>query len=510
MPVLAADGSAGARAWAVALRAQRALADPEAGVEPNEAALEELARAGTDAREPASLACAHAARARLLSLDPDGLERIAALHRTTGDEGWAAVTAGWAHALSHAGGETRAAADVAHESGNARGDAALVLEAASLRAAAALVGGDLDAALTLARRASRMARTESIPQEEYLANLLLARVRRLTGKPHLGTLILSALLRVASPPWRPWLTWELLLAQGTGSTGVPELAAGRAERATTALASMLDRAWSGDADGYRAACDDAIGATFGHGLLAHDVDMLAAAIDPRVVPSEGSALAAWCAGESDEVPDGLHGVCPTGGSAVGAPEAAFVFAAPDERPRRMLAIGLGLARVTLGADALPAAKGRQARTESTLAALALAGTTGIAEEELFRRVYGFAYDPVMHRGVRDVLYHRVRERIGNLGRLERGDGVARLVLDARVLVPDPRSSPPPEHQILVVLARVQHASAKDAAQALGIPLRTAQEALGRLAEDGACHVEKKGKKLEYRLEDTTFAEPTRF
>lgn len=54
-----------------------------------------------------------------------------------------------------------------------------------------------------------------------------------------------------------------------------------------------------------------------------------------------------------------------------------------------------------------------------------------------------------------------------------------------------------------------HASAKEAAEALGTPVRTSQDALRRMVDDGACRAEKRGRKLVYHVEDTTFLEPTK-
>ena len=56
--------------------------------------------------------------------------------------------------------------------------------------------------------------------------------------------------------------------------------------------------------------------------------------------------------------------------------------------------------------------------------------------------------------------------------------------------------------------RTETVPAKDAAKLLGIPVRTAQDGLRRLVDDGVCRAEKVGRRLEYHLEDTTFREPT--
>jgi DNA-binding transcriptional ArsR family regulator len=128
---------------------------------------------------------------------------------------------------------------------------------------------------------------------------------------------------------------------------------------------------------------------------------------------------------------------------------------------------------------------------------------------LFRSIYGFEYEPAVHQNVRNTLYHRIRSRLGELGELERVDDAVRVTLFEPLIIPDPRCSPPPEVDLLRVLARWGHASAREAAEHLGIPLRTAQKALRRLADDGACRREQKGRHIVYHLEDTTFAEPTR-
>jgi hypothetical protein len=51
-------------------------------------------------------------------------------------------------------------------------------------------------------------------------------------------------------------------------------------------------------------------------------------------------------------------------------------------------------------------------------------------------------------------------------------------------------------------------SAEHAAQRLGVPLRTVQALLAQLVEEGECHADKNGRRVQYRVEDTTFSEPT--
>jgi len=47
-------------------------------------------------------------------------------------------------------------------------------------------------------------------------------------------------------------------------------------------------------------------------------------------------------------------------------------------------------------------------------------------------------------------------------------------------------------------------SAADAARVLGLPLRTVQSALAELVAEGICRVERQGRNVSYRVEDTTF------
>jgi hypothetical protein len=108
-----------------------------------------------------------------------------------------------------------------------------------------------------------------------------------------------------------------------------------------------------------------------------------------------------------------------------------------------------------------------------------------------------------------VLYHRVRARLAPIAELRVTASRAVLVHEHPLVVPDPRCSPPPEHSVLRELAKVGHLSPKEAAERMGLGLRNVQRALRQLAEDGMCRPERVGRHLEYYLEDTTFAEPTR-
>ena len=79
--------------------------------------------------------------------------------------------------------------------------------------------GERETAVDVARRAARMAQADCLPQEQYLAAMTLARVRRQAGHPHLTTRILQRLRECASTPWQRWIGWEATLVDPVGAAG---------------------------------------------------------------------------------------------------------------------------------------------------------------------------------------------------------------------------------------------------------------------------------------------------
>ena len=187
---------------------------------------------------------------------------------------------------------------------------------------------------------------------------------------------------------------------------------------------------------------------------------------------------------------------------------AYVLARPHDVPRRILALALPLAVGTERERALRRDTRQQGRADTAIAVLTLAGASGLADEAFFRATYGFEYVPGQHRGVFDVLKHRIRKQLGGYSKLQR-EG-ERNVLDhgGPAVVPDPRCCQPLSDVVLRALA-AGSATAKDLARRLQIPLRTAQLALKQLVEEGACLSTRQGRQITYVLEDTTFSEPTR-
>ncbi|AKF08051.1 hypothetical protein [Sandaracinus amylolyticus] len=374
----------------------------------------------------------------------------------------------------------------------------LVVDAASLAGLARLASGDVASGVKAARRASRMARTESIPLCEALAHLVLARARRASGHAHLALRITRALGALPVTSHGAWLAFEHALAGGSASSlARDELAA--------ALHAWCDAAESGD----RARFDDATRvlqarAASAPPFLRDDVDALVLACDPQRDP-HGSPLESFLLGATSEIPPALHGIATTRGI---ASESAILYALQHRAsaPRRV--VRLGRALVLDGVPALQQSRRHQGRAETVIATLLLAGPRGLDEAECFRAVYGFEFVPEIHRGALDVALHRAREWLGGIAHLERQGSHVRLEAERGLVCPDPRAGRSLADKILAALAEDRGRSAKELAEAVGAPLRAAQAALAALVEDGACEARRAGRVLEYHLEDTTFSEPT--
>ena len=390
------------------------------------------------------------------------------------------------------------------------GDAATVIGVAVCRALDAEADGDFPRALAAARRASRMARTEAMPQQEYLANVVLARSRRLVGHPHLAARILRSLLDIASAQWRPWLAWELLLAGATElakelceGSGDPDL-----YRVTRGALRLLDRAAEGDVGGFELEAEALVLAAGGSRRLGDDSRALLGALRPRLDRIRpGSALWRWAVGQTDGAPRGLQGLSAALSGASQMKGALVLVAVGPDHAHRVLAPGHRL----LGANyrRLAQSQRQQGRLDTMVAVLALAGREGLRTEALFARVYGFAYDPEIHKGALRKLLARVADWVSACGALHHEADRHWLTVRTPILVADPRCAPPVDVRVLGMLATGGTTSARDAARRLKVPLRTAQAALQSLLEDGSCRRVRSGNRVSYQIEDTTFSEPTR-
>lgn len=388
------------------------------------------------------------------------------------------------------------------------GDAALVVECAALRALAQTQAGDLEEAKTLARRASRMGRTEAIFEPECTAHLVLARVRRLTGYPHLATRILRTLWDRTPSRFYGWLSWELWMAGAREEGFLLPGSALAFHRAADALHRLLSAADAGDAEGYREAADRLEVAVAELPPFAAEVRALLDANDPARAEAAAD-VEAWCRGRVDEAPSALHGVVTRDGAAPEDESAiAYVHAVPGGSARRITRLGWTLIDRS-ATTALPQSRRKQGRNETIVAALALAGPEGLPEAELFETAYEFAYVPETHGSSFGVALHRARKYADGVARIHHEASRVTLEVDRPVLIPDPRCKKPLSDKLLCAIADHRGASPRDIAQAVGVSLRIAQSTLASLSAEGSCVAKKKGRELVYEVEDTTFSEPTR-
>ncbi len=350
-----------------------------------------------------------------------------------------------------------------------------------------------------------MAAAEGRPQAQYLANTVLARMRRLSDRPHFSLRILHALRRVASTPWHPWLDWELRLAgdHTTRGDSGPHLA----------LDFVLDAARRGDRDAFDEHAEALDAATRGFAPAHRDAHALLFCLDGRRSLDVGSEsfrvdAEAWRAGREPMPPNGIQALCLAEPDREADDAVAFVVAEPDGTSHRILQMGLPIVDDLDARFRLAQSSRKRGRVETAAASLLTAGES-IDEMLLFRWVYGFAYRDGVHEGVLDVVLHRLRTQLGDHGEVTRHGNEVSLRCHTPLLVPDPRCSQTLDDRVLAQLGRRGRASAQQAADALELPLRTVQRALKRLAAEGLCVKERSGRAVEYRLEDTTFSEPTR-
>ncbi len=411
----------------------------------------------------------------------DALRRRAYEHWLLAEEG--ALTAATQGALRDLESEARRA-----------GRASLVLELACLQTLALIESGAMAEAVAVGRRASRMARTEKQPQHQYLANLALARVRRVSGYPHFAIRILTSLGAVVSPPWLEWVHSELALCGAPVVEGaeVP----GRAAIWRLAMRSA--------AEGDREAFDGAIGSLAqdpGARMVREDARAFRSTVDPQSSPD--ASTTEWRAGAVDAVPHGLVAVA----DALSPKPAtsACVVVDPSGRATRISSLGLAL----LPDVPIEQPTGSRGRAASGFPVLGAAGGDGLRDTELFEAVFGFPFDKVLHQNSLNLMIHRMRKLLVPSATIERDGDRVQLHAGQTLWIADPRCDRPVEDQLLRIMGRSRDGtSARSLAGALGVPLRSAQALLEKLTHDGECRRVGAGRDTVYRVEDTTFSEPT--
>jgi hypothetical protein len=542
VPHLAQSRAPEPQAWRLALGAIRWSFDPGAGLEPSIEAAARAAEASAPAAAIVARVCAVMERVAFCTFDRPRLSAWIGLHGTAAARGAGNrdsrdsedITLSAARLLERLlAGKTAGLDELAKalfDTASRQSAGAEVIESTVIRALLALSAGALGDAIDLGRRASRMAQSEALSQPEYLANITLARVRRYSGRPHLALHILAALRRVAPRSWSGWIGWETLLAGGKASTAAapdqPDGVEPPSANAERCLRDFLDAARAGVRPAFVTATDNLESAAGIWPHLAGEVAALLAALDPtrETIPD---SMAAWCRGDNATIPYGLHGVgIPQDAEPQTETTTAYVLAQPGERGRRFLFPGLPLAprAQMLARDSVSSG----ARTETGIAALALAGEGGTSRDGFFRSVYGFPFVAYRHRAVLDVLCHRMRGLLGESGEIRREGGDAgaangpaveappspsagpslALVLNQAIIVPDMRCVLPTADRVLRALAIMGATSASAAAESLRMPLRTVQAVLQQLVAEGACTIERDGRRVAYRIEDTTFTEVT--
>ncbi|MEM9193993.1 MAG: hypothetical protein AAGF12_32760 [Myxococcota bacterium] len=378
-------------------------------------------------------------------------------------------------------------------SGSAPKDAVGRIEYSVQEALFAIEEGSIADAVQTARRAMRMARTEQLVFSEYLAALALARARRYQGRPHLALRILGSLDRVLPRPWHGWLGWEQALAGievGRDGWG-----------ATMALRSMLSAA----SDGSRAELERHMGTAIDFAPIRRERDALIEVLDwSREVARRTKP---WVRGTTLEPPGPIVGLTVPSVESDGLERAGVLIVVAGKVRRRILRAGAALvpnASIAVDSYAL-----NQRRPLELLAVVACAGLDGIAEEELFREIYGFQFQKSQHGGLFRTLVHRARAALPEGAALERRDG--RMVVESSVpiVLPDPRCVVSLEALILRALAeRGGQASSREIAEVLGVSARTVQLTLRGLIDEGVCDTVGRGRGATYVLEDTTFSQPT--
>lgn len=519
------------QAWRWALGAWQLAFGIDAAVVPSPAAVGDLSSEDPEVRRVGSLAATLMQRASVARFDAAALHAWVDVHARVVPAGFAegqlAVRAGrlWQRLLAGPQPGQSSESDEAEalfDQASALRSAPLVIESMVLRAFSAMAYAQVDEALDMARRASRMSQAEGLPQYEYLAHIVLARLRRHSGRAHLALHILTALGRVASDLWFPWIAWETLLAGGDSSPLLERLAHLRrdspAGAAVRALAALLHAARTGDREGFASAAANVNRALGVSRLLRHDVETLAALLDVRRETRDPDVLA-WRRGDVHATPAGVHGISsaaglPSSTEAIGDSILAYVVADPawpGGRGGRVLGPGLALDPVLAASPTVQSDANLGTRPDIGLSVLALAGTDGASRDEFFRATYGFPFVPGRHQAVLDVLTHRMRARLADVGTIRRTSPppVFALVLTKPIAVPDHRCQLPIAEQVLRVIAGRGTASAQEAAETLRMPLRTVQTALRQLVSDGSCSPQRSGPRVAYRIQDTTFTEVTR-
>lgn len=355
------------------------------------------------------------------------------------------------------------------------------------RALLHLEHGLIEDALRLARQASRMARSEGVLCAEYLANIVLARTRRASGLPHLAGRILRTLHSVMPESLMGWLRWEMSLCA---------MPLKNPTNISVAMAALQ----ANDLTRFRSAC--VLGEADTPDFVARDGRDVQASFDV-LATCEQTRVEGWCKLEEAALPAAVVGLCDV---ELEADAVAYVVVSPNRLARRVMRQALN---EVANVHRLQDSSRSHIRADAAICALAQASTHGLDDPHLFFAVYGFEYEQERHGATLRQLIQRVRARLEEFAEVTRAEHRYQLTPARDFAVPDPRCALQlDEHILRSVATSSDPVSAKDVASRLHVALRTVQVAFRRLLDEGACTTERIGRTVAYRVEDTTFQEPT--
>lgn len=356
--------------------------------------------------------------------------------------------------------------------------------------------GAIDDATLAARTASRRARILRQRAYRYLAGLCLAHARRRSGRPHLAVRILSALEPIIPDAYRGWLVLEQI-ATGHVRPDPVEPTSCVASELAIAAAALVRAAARSDRSAFDDAAQRLEAPVF---VAAETLQVLPSLLDPmrEDVPPDAHD---FLFGRDPRIPRGLE-LLAAGLDVASWPVA--VHRPAHGPPRRVVSAGLGLAADELAL--VPASRLRQGRTDVAAAVLALCPAS-MSEDAFFRETFGMRFVPPIHESVLAMTLSRVRKKLDGVAEVARGQGEVRLVPQRPFAVSDPRCAPPPEGAVLRLVAQQGRITARGAAKTLGVSLRTVQSAVRQLVSDGELELDRAGRSIAYRVDDTSFTSP---
>ncbi|MEM6532446.1 MAG: hypothetical protein AAF654_07470 [Myxococcota bacterium] len=330
-----------------------------------------------------------------------------------------------------------------------------------------------------ARRLFRRCSSEGFLDREALASLLLARARRDAGQSLTSQHILSEIRRLAPRFMQRALELELSLL------GV-DTAASPLSKTRAAVASRNRH----DATEHARRCLSEVKGT----LWFEDVRVWTALLRLDDSEPEHDDVSHWRRCEDADPPRGiLDPLAPR--------QPGWIVCNTNGHNERELASGWfgDVEELALGAQA--------SQSQRALTLLALAPEDGVPVRR-FGQALGVS--STERGGAMRVLLHRLRAALRGVARIEEQDDRLVLLSEARWCFRENFRGPGLADRVLAaVVQATRPISSKRIARDIGASVRSVQNELQPLAEDGLCRRLKVGREVLYMVEDTTFKAPTR-